>query len=328
MDGVKEMERLYASWPTQILRGYKAGLEAGGVDQGRSIVFCGMGGSGVTGDIVGAVAEGYGARVNVCKSQKPPAWLGPEDLVVGVSYSGNTLETLRCVRESLKRGASVAVITSGGKLARLAQDQGLPLARVSEGFYPRTAMAEMVGAGLGLLSRAYGISGDIVEEASRRLEDLPVDMARNIAERLANAWIVGVVACGPMGIAARRIRSELAENSKVLAREEVYPESGHNDIVSWQASQEARPGFIMLYWPMDGWCTKLLSGLEPLYGELGPLAVVKIDSPSILSAIMEASLVGGLASIYLAGLRGLDPRDTSLISRYKESLARLEGSDG
>ena len=326
--GVEEMERLYSSWPTQLLRGYKAGLGTGDVGPGRTIVFCGMGGSGVTGDIVGAVIEEYGARAKVCKSHKPPAWLGPEDIVVGISYSGNTIETIKCVKESLGRGARVAVVTSGGRLARLAVEEGLPLAEVASGFYPRTAMAEMVGAALGLLSNAYKLDEAMVMEAASRLKSFHRARARSIAERLAGASMVGVVACGPLGPAARRIRSELAENSKIVAREEVYPESGHNDIVSWQASTIEKPGFLMIYWTRDTWCTKLLSGLEPLYRQLGPLAVTILDSPSLLSALLEASLAGGLASVYLAGLRGVDPRDTSLISRYKESLERLEGSDG
>lgn len=329
MDGVRVMESLYTTWGKLLTRGFKRGEEAGrGLEPSGSVVFCGMGGSGVTGDIAGTVLEEHGVRVWVSKSTRPPSWIGPGDLLVGVSYSGNTLETLECVERALGSGTTVVAITSGGRLASLARSRGLPLVLLSEGYYPRTAMAEMVGAALGLARGFAGIDPGMVEEAAGRLGRVDLEWLRDAAGRLAGSRFISVVSCGGLGPAARRIRSELAENSKIVARDEVYPESGHNDIVSWQAPGLDSPGFLMVRWRLDGWCSRLLDSLEPLYSSLGLLIRIDLDSPSLLSALLEASLAGGLISVYLAGLRRLDPRDTSLITRYKESLREAGGSVG
>ncbi|HJT37283.1 MAG TPA: mannose-6-phosphate isomerase, partial [Actinomycetota bacterium] len=56
-----------------------------------SIVYCGMGGSGIAGDVLAAVSSGSGTvPVQVVKGYKVPAWTGPNTLVFCASYSGNT----------------------------------------------------------------------------------------------------------------------------------------------------------------------------------------------------------------------------------------------
>jgi len=80
------------------------------VEQGRPRSLCvvGAGGSSAPGEVLAAVA-GRGSPLPVFALGGPtlPGWVGPMDLVVAVSASGHTPETLSFVTEAQRRGSSV-----------------------------------------------------------------------------------------------------------------------------------------------------------------------------------------------------------------------------
>ena len=93
--------------------GYANGAEAKGLPDladVRGVVFCGMGGSAVAGDVLRSVfRDRLGVPIEVNRSPELPEHAGPHSLVVASSYSGNTSETLAAFRESTKRGCRAIV---------------------------------------------------------------------------------------------------------------------------------------------------------------------------------------------------------------------------
>lgn len=81
----------------------------------RAVVVCGMGGSGIAGDVLAAVA-GIGSPVPVFthRGYGLPAWVGPMDLVMAVSCSGTTEETLSSLEEAVRRGCRLLVVARSG----------------------------------------------------------------------------------------------------------------------------------------------------------------------------------------------------------------------
>ena len=59
-----------------------------------------------------------------------PHWAGPGTLVMCVSYSGETEETLACARQAHRQGADILIVAAGGTLASLAQEWGVAYAHV------------------------------------------------------------------------------------------------------------------------------------------------------------------------------------------------------
>src|SRR5213080_2591523 len=94
--------------PRQCREGYGAGSTAPDLPLGEGItavVVCGMGGSGVSGDVVRAVyRDRLGIPVTVAKGPVLPEFCGKDTLVVASSYSGNTDETVACFEEAAGRG--------------------------------------------------------------------------------------------------------------------------------------------------------------------------------------------------------------------------------
>ena len=109
------------------------------------VVVAGMGGSGIAGDVLTALAFGASAvPVLAVKGDRLPAFVGPGTLLVAVSYSGNTAETVSAVEQGLAAGARLVAVTSGGTLAELASSRGAPLVTIEGGRMPRAALWSLV----------------------------------------------------------------------------------------------------------------------------------------------------------------------------------------
>jgi glucose/mannose-6-phosphate isomerase len=101
----------------------------------RSMVVTGMGGSGITGDVVAAVG-GPTCPVPLVahRGYRLPGWVGPMDLVVAVSASGRTEETLAVADAALRRGCRLVTVgqagsplserSAGGRAVHIAVDTG------------------------------------------------------------------------------------------------------------------------------------------------------------------------------------------------------------
>src|SRR5690554_5675403 len=86
-----------------------------------SIIVVGMGGSGVSGDIVAAtLAPECAVPVIVSKNYELPAFVSEHTLVIAPSYSGTTEETLAAVRSAQEARAPMIVVCAGGDLADIA----------------------------------------------------------------------------------------------------------------------------------------------------------------------------------------------------------------
>jgi len=102
------------------------------------VVVCGMGGSGAAGDYLATLSAWYGGvPVHVVKGPNLPRWASRGTLVVAVSFSGNTRETLNCAREAAEAGSMLLAVTRGGRLGEWAEGNGYPVARLSYAPAPR-----------------------------------------------------------------------------------------------------------------------------------------------------------------------------------------------
>ncbi|MHB1348069.1 MAG: SIS domain-containing protein, partial [Candidatus Humimicrobiaceae bacterium] len=104
------------------------------------IAFLGMGGSGFAGDIIKSLVKyEISIPVETVKGYKLPSFINKDWLVVAVSYSGGTEETVATAAEALKRGCEVIFSTSGGKMEALAMESDKCIVKVPKGYQPRAA---------------------------------------------------------------------------------------------------------------------------------------------------------------------------------------------
>ena len=94
-------------------------------DRVRNIIVSGMGGSGISGDVVAsAFNDELPVPLSVLKQIRTPAYVGPHTLAFAVSYSGDTEETISMARSALEKGAQLVAVSCGGELEALAKDAG------------------------------------------------------------------------------------------------------------------------------------------------------------------------------------------------------------
>lgn len=301
-----------------------------------SVVFCGMGGSAVAGDVLKQTFRGrLGVPVDVNRSPLLPEYAGPHTLVVVSSFSGNTSETLSSFREAVARGCRIVAITSGGALGTECATHGLAVAPVPAGFQPRAALGHLTFAMLGALEAAGLLPpvGDDVDEVVRELERLAAELApevpteRNEAKHLA-AWIgdrVPVVwgADGLAAVAAMRWKTQMNENGKVPAFNAVMSELDHNEVVGWTRPFGER--FVVIGLRHRGEHPEIVARF-PLSADIArdagaEYAEVSARGRSALAQLLTLIMVGDFASCYVGLRRGVDPTPVAVIDRLKAALA-------
>lgn len=294
-----------------------------------SVLYCGMGGSGIAGDVLASMAALSGRLpVVVSKGYDIPAWVDAKTFVICVSYSGNTEETLTCFDAAVARGARLAVISTGGAISERARSMGVEPIVPVEGLQPRAAFPSLCAETLVLAARA-GILADVevdAEEAGAHLRRATDELATT-AEGLA-ALLDGYLPViwgqeGPLAVAATRWRCQLNENAKVPAFSAVLPELDHNDIVGYVPGVPAleQVALVVLRPALESarMATRVSATLEEV--RVGRIEQVRSPDATPLTQLLSLILLGDLASVNLAFRRGVDPTPVEPIVRLKARLA-------
>jgi glucose/mannose-6-phosphate isomerase len=95
-----------------------------------------------------------------------PDYVDGRTLVISSSYSGNTEETLAALEEAERRGAQIAVVTSGGKLLGAAKQKSHSLFAIPAGIQPRMATLYFLNAYAKILNSAGLVLSDVGELAA------------------------------------------------------------------------------------------------------------------------------------------------------------------
>lgn len=311
------------------------------------ILVCGMGGSGSTGDMLRAICAESRLPISVCKSPHLPAWVGPGTLVIAVSYSGNTYETLGSLRQAIQQGAQILALGSGGELAKLAQEHDFPLLKIEGGLPPRAALFDLLFALLGSLESlaALGLQAADIDAILADLEllsqtwslepdmnePLPLLLARDLAT--AEQVLLWGVSDQTENVAVRW-KNQLSENAKTLASVSVLPELNHNEIVAlchpfgqaagsdadMCARHHSRSSLI--YFTLESVIPAseavVLDLARPFLKQVEPLMP---PAGSRLHRLLYLVYLGDVCSVYLALLKGVNPTPIAAIDELKRRMA-------
>jgi glucose/mannose-6-phosphate isomerase len=301
----------------------------------RAVVVTGMGGSGIAGHVLQAAAgPECPVPVERVRGWTLPAWVGSEDLVIAVSSSGRTAETLACTRTALDRGArTVVVAAEGSPLVELAELAGIPWVPVPPGRPPR---ANLWALSVPLLVAADALG--VVDAEPARLEavaylldglaaqcaptvDRDQNPAKQLATELSGALPMIWGSSDLAGIAAYRLLCQLAENAKYPAVNGVLPEALHNQVVTFSAPHASGLPIrlVLLRDTVEQWQVSIAAdeaqGLAAECGvEVSRLVAVG-EHP--LERMASLCAVGDFASVYLALLGGIDPSPIDPIDTLK-----------
>jgi len=103
------------------------------------IVFAGMGGSGAIGDIISAIFSKNNTHVSIVKGFLLPQTVNSKTLVVTVSISGNTKETLTVLDSARKLNCRIIAFSSGGKMRTYCKKHKIKHVNVEKFHSPRAS---------------------------------------------------------------------------------------------------------------------------------------------------------------------------------------------
>lgn len=303
---------------------------AADVDQ---IVVCGMGGSAMAGEIISRFSR---PSSEVVRGYRLPSYVDGRTLVIAVSYSGNTVETLSCLEQGINRGALILIISSGGRMGEISKEKGIAWLKIPSGYQPRAATGYLalpllaILSQLGLLTEA-GSWESLLQELDRMKGrcTFSVPTAENPAKRLANTLngriplIYGTA--GNTKLVAMRWKTQINENAKQPAFWNAFPELNHNESVALARADLLLNQHVLLlendYDLLENRVRREV--MEPLFKKSNvSFTKVSAEGDGVLAQIFSQIYFGDYVSTYLAFLNKVDPTPVALIEEFKDALAQ------
>jgi glucose/mannose-6-phosphate isomerase len=301
-----------------------------------SVVVLGMGGSGIAGDVLAAVAGlTCPVPIVVAKNYECPAFVGPDTLVLAISFSGNTEETIDAVHQAVGAGARLVAVTAGGHLERIAREWGAPSIRIDGSIpMPRAGIAAvavpplLVLERLGLLDDATAQVDAAVAQLVQRRVELGADLSpvTRVARRIGRTLPI-VYGGGALGeVAAWRWKGQFNENPKVASFANRVPELTHNEICGWgQHGDVTRQVFSLVLLRHDLEHPQVQRRFE-LVGEicdevLADVIEVRAKGEGALAQLFDLILLGDLISLQMAANEDVDPGPVPVLDEIKQRLA-------
>lgn len=304
-------------------------------DDVANVVVLGVGASGLAGDMLAAVAAPFmPVPLVVTKGYEPPSFVDPSTLVIAISFSGDTEETVQALMTAVESGARVLDIGGAGEMADVADvwdlpwvplPSGIPVPRAGIGALmipPMVALEQM-----GLFPGASSWITQAVDQLKRRRDKLA--SAGNPAAELARLLhgtqplVYGGNELG--GVAAARWKAQCNENAKIPAWSGRVPDICHDEVAGWGQQgditrqllsmvllrhDDEHPQVARRFQEVVRWTEEVVAGVH----------TVEAEGEGTLAQLLDLVLYGDIVSLELAALAGVDPGPTPVIADIRTAI--------
>lgn len=327
------MRTLLENFSTQLKEALEIGENAKLTEAKKpilNVVIAGMGGSGIGGTIAGEIAYTESTvPISSCKNYFIPEYVKENSLLIVSSYSGNTEESIKCMKEAQKRGAKIACITSGGKISEMAEEFGADRILIPGGMPPRACLGYSLVEELFILNY-FGLLGDHFKEDLKNaikllnIEEKNIQKeAEEVAQKLFDKLPIIYSVAGKDGPAIR-FKQQLNENAKMLSWHSSIPEMNHNELLGWHDKNEALAAVIFRD---DFEYSRIEKRIEFTKATIQKYTntIIEIYSKgeSPIERIIYNIHFGDWVSVFLSEKRNVDPDDFALIEYLKKSLGEF-----
>jgi len=323
------MYKVYDRWPEIARQSFETDYKSIHFEDIDHVVFAGMGGSGSVCDAFSSILSKSKIHIDVTKGYHLPNTIDSKTMVVVVSASGNTLETLTILQNAQKTESKVMAFSSGGKMEEYCKKHDdILYAKLPLYNSPRASFPAYLYYLIKVLSSIFSISSSEVQDSLNDLEKMSTKISSsnlgtdNPSLELAK-WIKGIpIIYYPWGLraAAIRFKNSYQENVKSHAIAEDILEACHNGIVSWESRSSINP--ILLQGKDDYEKTKQVWSIVKDYFKENGIEYHEIFSISggILSKVMCLIYLLDYSTIYKSVMLGLDPTPVMSIDFIKTKM--------
>jgi len=335
------MKNYILTFPNQFKKGIEAVKDIKIREKFDNVIICGMGGSAWPAELLIDLINFNPSdwRVQNCnilvnKNYNLPYLSGNRNLVIAISYSGNTQETVSCFNKALEIGAYLIVITTDGKLEKLAKEKKIPaiilpvevsVPRLGCG-YTFSSLYKLL-ANLGIIKQ----KDEEILKMARSLEPLELESkGRKLAEKMEGKIPV-IYSSFELKTLSYIWKIKLNESSKIPAFCNWFPELNHNELSSYEVVnkiQQTLGNFFVIILCDQEDNLKIKKRIE-LTSEIVKqkgydVEVIKLSGKNVLERSFKSIILADWTSYYLAMRYKVDPLSTLLQEKFKRKMENLQ----
>jgi glucose/mannose-6-phosphate isomerase len=300
------------------------------------IVFAGMGGSAIGGDLIRVlIQEDLRIPLIVIRDYFLPEWADESTLVLCSSYSGNTEETLSIYRAAKEKHCRITGISTGGALSRSLIADGFDVMKIPKGYQPRAALGLSFIPILYFLNKIQLISGKIPSEISnsigrirekRELYSQPeeINPTYHLALEIDGKIPVIIGSALKTEVIARRWKGQFCENSKIVAFHNEIPEMNHNEVEGWGSITDSNKYFSLI-WLADTDDYERITVRQDVTASLLQQSgidqhFISVEGLNFVERCIHMIHFGDWVSFWLANINSIDPTPVHKIEKLKAML--------
>ena len=302
----------------------------------ENLLIMGMGGSGVAGDVMKVLSNEISDKNIIVHKEYsiPKQFLKFRPLCLFISYSGNTEETLSGISDAKKNNLDWIVISSGGKLIDIAQNESKEYIKIPSGLQPRAAFGYLTLAISRILDIVEGSdyvsqlneASSYLDKLTEKAEESDINkLSLNICESINKKTVIIYSGTNMSKVVSSRWKTQINENAKSKAFVGYLPEVHHNEILSWDADIDGSKKNYIVILIRDRnehvQISKRFEFTKELIGEKVNIVEVNLNNQeSTLKTLLELVLLGDLVSLNLANKLTIDPENIDTIENLKKLL--------
>ncbi len=328
------MFNLIKNFPQQLLHAVEIGEKA--VLNGKfehpvtNVVVCGLGGSGIGGDVLSELLRNeLGVPVTVNKGYSLPASVNSSTLLILSSYSGNTEETIACARAAVKKKIPATCVTSGGKLGELALKHNWDSIEIPSGFPPRCCLGYSVTQLFFILHHHGLINDDFKASLIRSASFMEGEQKKMqeeteyLAARILKKSVI-VYAEDKYQSVALRLKQQINENAKSHCWLNVFPELNHNELVGWSKANEHLAVLVLRTGDENPRNTLRVNFTENVLHKISqPFHEIHAKGHDAYEKHFYLIHFGDWLSYHLCIMQGYDPFDIDILIALKEHMSSI-----
>ena len=292
-----------------------------------SFLVAGMGGSALAAKLLKTWKPDL--DITICNDYGLPEFSREEaknKLIILSSYSGNTEETIDAFERALERGLAMAVISTGGKLLALAQENKIPYIELpNTNIQPRSAIGFSLKAFLKLLGAEDELKKITALAESFNAIDYE-NKGKELAEKMKNH--IPVIYSSSRYLSLVYIwKIKLNETGKIPAFYNIFPELNHNEINGFDVKDSTKglcdKFYFLILKDVSGEprILKRIEVTEKLYKNRSlPVEILELSGENFWQKIFSSIVLADWVAYYTALQYGLDPDQVPMVEELKKLI--------
>lgn len=288
----------------------------------ENIVIAGMGASAIPGQ---AIKESITLKIplEVSKSYALPSFANEKTLLICVSRSGNTKETLSQFKEGLKKKCKVLVIPIDGEIKLEAEKFGIPIIQIPVEFSEREtreifsylfALLFKILKTLNLTDESPSLS--VLKEEKENIETEAESFLKNIKKTFP-------IICCEYSSVGTKWESDLSESAKHLSKSKELPELAHNELEGWQ-NLDKKYSLIFLRTNEERREIKtLIEAIKKITNRKVKVFEIFGKGENKTENILYLIWFGSFLSYFLGKEKKVDTKETKYIKMMKAEIKKL-----